>query len=231
MIKTQELIAKVLQAYENYEFHVVFHSIHKFCVLDMSAFYLDVIKDTLYTEKAGSEARRSIQTVLYHIAHALIRLLVPILAYTTEEIYQYLPKPSDSPVSVMLLDMPQIDESIKDDALMAKWQKFFEYRDEVSKVLEDARRNKTVGHSLDAAISIKADADAYQLLSTIKDDLCRLFIVSQVKLEQSLDIKDIDITVSVASGSKCSRCWIYSESIGRDEHHPELCARCAQVLA
>lgn len=102
MIKLQELIAKVRAAYEEYEFHIVFHAIHKFCVLDMSAFYLDVIKDTLYTEKPDSAKRRSCQTVLYHIAHALTRLLVPILAFTTEEIYQYLPKPADSPESVLL---------------------------------------------------------------------------------------------------------------------------------
>ena len=133
MIKLQELIGKVRDAYENYEFHVVFHSIHKFCVLDMSAFYLDVIKDTLYTEKADSAKRRSAQTVLYHLVNALTRLLTPILAFTTEEIYQYLPKPANSPESVMLLEMAEVDPAISDPQLEAKWEKFLEYREIIAK--------------------------------------------------------------------------------------------------
>ncbi len=229
MIKLQELISKVLKAYDEYEFHVVFHSIHRFCVLDMSAFYLDVAKDALYTEKADSAKRRSIQTVLYHMVHALTRLLAPVLTYTMEEVYQYLDKPADAPLSVMLLDMPEADAAITDAALMAKWQKLLEYRDEVSKVLEEARRDKTVGHSLDAALMITADTEAYSLLSSIKDDLAKLFIVSQVNLTEDSATTGIAVAVAPAKGEKCSRCWMYSESVG--VNHPELCDRCAGVLA
>ena len=230
MIKLQELIAKVRAAYEEYEFHIVFHAIHKFCVLDMSAFYLDVIKDTLYTEKPDSAKRRSCQTVLYHIAHALTRLLVPILAFTTEEIYQYLPKPADSPESVLLLDMPEVDPAITDPALEEKWQKFLVYREEVTRALENARRDKTIGHSLDAAIVLHPDQEAYDILNSVKDDLARLFIVSQVQLAAADDTEGLQVEVNQAQGAKCSRCWIYSDTVGQDAEYPELCERCASVL-
>ncbi len=230
MIKLQELIAKVRAAYEDYEFHVVFHAIHKFCVLDMSAFYLDVIKDTLYTEKPDSAKRRSCQTVLYHIAHALTRLLAPILSFTMEEVYQYLPKPANSPESVMLLDMPEVDPTIADPALEEKWQKFLVYREEVTRELENARRDKTIGHSLDAAVVLHPDQEAYQILNSVKDDLARLFIVSQVCLEEPDSVEGLQVEVSQAQGEKCSRCWIYSDTVGKDAAYPELCERCASVM-
>jgi isoleucyl-tRNA synthetase len=230
MLKLQELIVKVEEAYEDYEFHVVFHSIHKFCVLDMSAFYLDVIKDTLYTEKQDSLARRSIQTVLYRIADALTRLMAPILSYTTEEVYQYLPKPADSPESVLLLDMPQTDSSISDPALMEKWEKFLVYRDEVAKELEIARQAKTIGHSLDAMVVMQPDAEAYAILESMAADLPHLFIVSQVRLLAPDNGEGLRVSVETAPGTKCGRCWIYSESVGQDHKHPDLCQRCAHVL-
>lgn len=230
MLKLEELIDKVRNAYEEYEFHIVFHSIHKFCVMDMSAFYLDVIKDTLYAEKPDSAKRRSIQTVLFKIADALTRLMAPILSFTTEEIYQYLPKPADSPASAQLLDMPNVDPTIKDDALTEKWDQFLTYRDEVVKELETARQAKTIGHPLDASVIIKPDADAYTILKSLEDDLARLFIVSQVKLLEADSLEGLQITVEPSSAPKCSRCWIHSESIGTNEKHPELCERCAAVL-
>ena len=231
MIKLQELIAKCREAYEEYEFHTVFHSIHKFCVLDMSAFYLDVIKDTLYTEKADSAKRRSAQTVLFHIANALTRLLTPILAFTTEEIYQYLPKPANSPESVMMLDMAEADPAIADEALEAKWDKFLEYREIIAKELEEARQAKTIGHSLDAAVIITPDKEAYDILSTLEDDLARLLIVSKATLEQPADTEGLQVKVSQAEGCKCARCWMYSDTVGKDAAHPELCQRCAEVLS
>ncbi len=228
MLKLQELIARVRAAYEDYEFHVVFHSIHKFCVLDMSAFYLDVIKDTLYTEKADCAKRRSAQTVLYRIADALTRLLTPILAFTTEEIYQYLPKPADSPESVMMLDMPEADPAVRDDALMEKWDKFLSCREIIAKELEDARQAKTIGHSLDAAVTIIPDKESYDVLKSLEADLPRLLIVSRVNLEDPGD--EMQVKVEQAQGCKCARCWIYSDSVGKNEKHPDLCERCASVI-
>ena len=226
MIKLNKLISTVLQAYEDYEFHIVFHSIHKFCVVDMSAFYLDVNKDLLYSEKADSHARRSVQTVLYRIADALTRLLTPILAFTTEEIYKYLPKPSDSPASVQLLDMPKYDPAIADDAIEERYEKFLIYRDKVSAALEEARRAKTIGHSLDASVTRTPDEEAYQVLKPLEDKLAKLFITSKAKLNPPEKVDGLQVEVGPAPGQKCLRCWIHSEEVNADG----LCPRCAGVL-
>jgi isoleucyl-tRNA synthetase len=226
MIKLNKLIATVLQAYEDYEFHIVFHSIHKFCVVDMSAFYLDVNKDLLYSEKADSPARRSVQTVLYRIADALTRLLTPILAFTTEEIYKYLPKPSDSPESVQLLDMPKFDPAIADDAIEERYEKFLFYRDKVSAALEEARRAKTIGHSLDASVTLTPDEEAYQVMKPLEDKLAKLFITSKAILNPPEKVDGLQVEVGPAPGRKCLRCWIHSEEVNADG----LCPRCAAVL-
>ena len=231
LMKLEQLIETVRAAYEAYEFHVVFHAIYKFCVLDMSAFYLDVCKDTLYTEKPDSPARRSIQTVLYRIADALTRLLAPILSFTMEEVYQYLPKPADSPASVQLLEMAESDPSLLDPALEEKWEKILAYREVVSGALEKARQDKTIGHSLDAAVEIIPDAEADTILRPLAALLPKLFIVSQVSLLAPHSGEGVQVSVSQAKGQKCSRCWVYSETVGADAAHPELCERCAAALA
>ncbi len=233
MIRLNKLIGKVLQAYEEYEFHVAYHSIHKFCVLDMSAFYLDVVKDTLYAEKADSAKRRSVQTVLYHMLAALTRLLTPILAYTTEEIYSYMPKTADAPASVQLLDMPVYDCNLTDAQLESKWEAFLAIRDTIAKELENARREKRIGHSLDALVQLEASGETYALLNSLKDDLPRLLIVSQVELTENPSANSqeaLTVGVSPAKGRKCARCWIYSESVD-EEGGAQLCERCRQVLA
>jgi len=235
-IKTQRLIERVLEAYENYEFHTVYHSIHKFCVVDMSTFYLDVVKDCLYTEVPDSAGRRSVQTVLYHIAQALMRLLVPILAFTSEEIYSYLPKVEGTPPSVQLLDMPKPDTSCYDEALEEKWQQILEAREIVSKELELARKDKIIGHSLDAQVELYPDNDLYAVLKTVENDLANILIVSQTHLypgDQKQDLRGdahLAAVVSQAKGEKCERCWIYSETVGQDGEHPALCSRCAVVM-
>lgn len=226
MIKLNKLVQTVLQAYEDYEFHIVFHSIHKFCVVDMSAFYLDVNKDLLYSEKADSPQRRSVQTVLYRIADTLTRLLTPILAFTTEEIYKYLPKPADSPDSVQLLDMPKFDPAIADDELEDRYEKFLLYRDKVSAALEEARRAKTIGHSLDASVVLTPDQEAYAVLQPLEDKLAMLFITSKAQLNAPADVEGLQVEVAPAAGSKCLRCWVHSEEINEDG----LCPRCAAVL-
>ena len=147
MNRLEHLIEKVLKAYENYEFHLVYHAIHKFCVVDMSAFYLDSVKDCLYTELPNDPKRRAVQTVLYHTLDALMRLLVPVLAFTSEEVYNYLPKNETSPESVQLLDMPKLDSSYFDESFEEKWDILLSLKDLVSKELENARQSKTIGHS------------------------------------------------------------------------------------
>ena len=226
MIKLNKLIQTVLQAYEDYEFHIVFHSIHRFCVVDMSAFYLDVNKDLLYSEKADAPARRSVQTVLYRIADALTRLLTPILAFTTEEVYKYLPKPAGSPESVQLLDMPQFDPAIADDALEERYERFLAYREKVSAALEEARKAKSIGHSLDACVTITPDQEAYEVLKPLEDKLSMLFITSKAVLNPPASVDGLQVEVAQAPGQKCLRCWVHSEEINADG----LCPRCAAVL-
>jgi len=205
-----------------------------FCVVDMSTFYLDVVKDCLYTEKPDSHLRRSVQTVLYHIVDTLVRLLTPVLTFTAEEIYRYMPKSADAPVSVQLLDMIKADPTIQDSALEEKWLQILAIREVVSHNLETARQDKLIGHSLDAAVELFPNQEEYELLSSIKDILSKIFIVSQVVLQQPqanrADDGEILVKVAPATGHKCSRCWVYSESVGNDSDHPELCTRCADVL-
>ena len=141
-----------------------------------------------------------------------------------------MPKPANSPESVMLLDMPEVDPTIADSALEEKWQKFLVYREEVTRELENARRDKTIGHSLDAAVVLYPDHEAYEILNSVKDDLARLFIVSQVCLEEPDSVEGLQVEVSQAHGEKCSRCWIYSDTVGKDAAYPELCERCATVM-
>lgn len=229
LIKLNRLIEKSIQAYDDYEFHVLYHAIHKFCVVDMSAFYLDVVKDCLYTEKADDPRRRSVQTVLYRIADAMMRLLTPILAFTSEEVYSYMPKDADAPASVQLLDMPKADTTVYDATLEAKWARILEIREIVGKELEEARQNKQIGHSLDALVALTVGNSDYALLQSLGEDLAKIFIVSQAELAQGTN-EDILVKVQPAKGEKCERCWIYSETVGNSAEHPTLCARCAAVL-
>ncbi|MCL1872935.1 MAG: isoleucine--tRNA ligase [Clostridiales bacterium] len=219
------LIEKTREAYESYDFYVVYHAINKFCVVDLSAFYLDVVKDCLYTEVPDSKKRRSVQTVLYHLADGLMRLLVPILPFTSEEIYSYLPKAADSPVSVQLLEMPEVNTKAFADDLEEKWRKILEIREIVSKELEEARQAKKIGHSLDALVELTAPEEHYSLLESLKAELPSIFIVSQIKITKS---PELTAQVAPAKGEKCQRCWIYSEDLGEDDG---LCPRCRSVMA
>lgn len=240
MLKLGQLVEKVTKAYEDYEFHVVYHAIHNFCTVDMSAFYLDVVKDRLYSTKANSKERRSAQSAIFAIATALVKMLSPILSFTAEEVWQHLPI-KNKVQSVQLAGWPEIDPVVFDQKLEEKWDKLLNIRNEVAKPLEDARRSKAIGHSLDAHVKLYADGETYALLQEMEKDLATLFIVSKVTLStkndaptnayQSDNINQLLVIVEPASGEKCERCWIYSEAIGQDERYPTLCPRCAAVLA
>lgn len=240
MLKLGQLVEKVTKAYEDYEFHVVYHAIHNFCTVDMSAFYLDVVKDRLYSTKANSKERRSAQSAIFAIATALVKMLSPILSFTAEEVWQHLPI-KNKVQSVQLAGWPEIDPVVFDQKLEEKWAKLLNIRNEVAKPLEDARRSKAIGHSLDAHVQLYAEGETYALLQEMKKDLASLFIVSKVTLStkndvptnayQSDNINQLLVVVEAASGEKCERCWIYSEEIGQDERYPTLCPRCAAVLA
>lgn len=235
MLKLGQLINKVTKAYEEYEFHVVYHAIHNFCTIDMSAFYLDIIKDRLYSTKADSTERRSCQSAIYEICTALVKLLSPILSFTAEEVWHYLPI-TDKVASVQLAGWPEVDPAVFDENLEAKWDKLIAIRNEVAKPLEEARRSKAIGHSLDAWVKLYADNDTMALLQDVQESLSSIFIVSKVTLENLADapadafacetVADLLVTVATAPGEKCQRCWIYSEALNEDG----LCPRCVDVL-
>ena len=241
MQRLQKLISRVLTAYRDYEFHVVYHRIHTFCTVDMSALYLDIIKDRLYTAPATSEARRAAQTVLYETLNALVRLLTPILAFTSEDIWRYVPGEKDGAVSVQLAEMPEVNEDYLDPDLEEKWERLLAVRGEVTKVLEMSRRDKAIGNSLEAAVNIYADEDLFDFLTPELPELATLFIVSQVTLKRLKETPDnairpealpeMALTVSKAEGEKCERCWMYHPGVGANSEHPTICPRCAEAVS
>lgn len=241
LYKMTNLIKKVNEAYSGYEFHMMFHAIHNFCVVDMSNFYLDIIKDRLYTSKPDSKERRAAQTVMYEILQSLVRMLTPVLAFTTEEIWQYMPHRAEDDIeSIQLNSWPQVNEMYLDTQLAEKWEKIFELRSDVSKTLEIARANKTIGHSLNAKVTLYADGENLEFIKSIESDLVTVFIVSAVEIKNLADapaaaqngeeMPEIKVSVEQAPGDKCERCWMFSEFVGEDEKHPTLCKRCADVV-
>ena len=240
LMRLEQVRAKVTQAYENYEFHLLYHTIHNFCAVDLSAIYLDILKDRVYTALPASTERRAAQTAMYEILNTLVVMVAPVLTFTSEEIWQFMPKESNYPESVQLTSWPSAHPEYMDTSLEAKWEKILDMRSEITKALETARRNKVIGHSLDAAVSLYAAGEELAALSAIKEELATLLIVSNVTLSDNLEqapgeaIKAADmqlaIAVTPAQGTKCERCWIYSPTVNQDKDHPELCQRCASVV-
>ena len=242
MLKLQKLIKGVTASYDSYQFHSVYHDIHNFCVVDMSNFYLDIIKDRLYTEKIDSKERRAAQTVMYNILTALVKMVAPILVFTAEEIWSFIkPEKGEEVESVLLSNWPKATDALEDKALEDKWDKMLEIRTEVSKALELARKEKVIGNSLNAKIYINADGEIYEFLENMREYLETVFIVSQLELNKGLDsisekayksdvIKDLAVLVEQAPGEKCERCWIFSDTVGADKEHETLCSRCSSVI-
>lgn len=238
----QKLVQKCVEGYDAYEFHVVYHAINQYCTTDLSAVYLDILKDRLYTSAPKSVERRSAQTALYKIADALVRLVAPILTFTAEEVYKYLPKAEGAPATVQLLPMAKVEEEWLDLELMDTWEKLLELREHVYVVLEKARAEKHIGSAQEAAVNlyVTGESDWHGLLEHYLPELPTLFICSAVKLfvggesaTPSTFIgkgpNDLTIEVVKAEGEKCERCWNRRE-LGVIEAHPTLCARCAAVV-
>ena len=237
LMRLDELTAQVRRAYEAFEFHDALHRMHNFCVVDMSNFYLDVIKDRLYVEKEDSATRRAAQTTIYTILDTLTRLLAPILAFTSEEIWSYLPhKTGDDPESVMFNEIPSQPHIARDDAFMDKWDRIHALREDVQKALEIARTAKLIGGSLDAKVTLFATGDQLAFIRSIKEMLPAILIVSALEIAEdgtgdyTGEVEGVSITVAHADGHKCGRCWSFSDTVGTDAEHPELCARCAAIL-
>ncbi|WP_443687520.1 isoleucine--tRNA ligase [Phascolarctobacterium faecium] len=237
LMHMQLLKKEVSAAYESYDFHVLYHAIHNFCSIEMSSYYLDILKDRLYAYKADSFERRSAQTAMYEIMLDLVVMIAPVLSFTMEEVWQFMKKPASMPESVFMMPWPECKEEYIDEALETKWDNFIEIRSEITKVLEGARRAKTIGHSLDAKVELHATGEALAILKSVESDLATLLIVSQAQLVEGLDggveatgREDLKVTVQAAEGEKCERCWIYSDTVGKDAEHPTVCARCAAAL-
>jgi isoleucyl-tRNA synthetase len=234
--RLEELVNRVKKSYDAYDFHVLYHAVHNFCSVDMSAFYLDVLKDRLYTSPTSSLARRSAQTAIYRILDALTRMTAPVLSFTAEEIWSFLP--GEREASVHLAEFPSFSNSMIDTALEAKYERLLAIRSDVAKVLELARAEKTIGHSLDARVELSADGDLGELLKAEAEQLAGLFIVSQAEVCTGLEdgtvgenLSELKIRVSKANGEKCSRCWNYATTVGESDEHSELCHRCLPTVS
>jgi isoleucyl-tRNA synthetase len=241
--RTAELARKCREWYVNYEFHRVYHAIHDFCVVDLSAFYFDVLKDRLYTKAPKSKSRRSAQTAVWKIASALVRLAAPILVFTAEEIWKYLPKSPGVPESVHMTLFPEAEAlacGLDKDA-SEKWSRLAEVRAAVLVALEQARAAKTIGGGLEAKVHLHAGTKAaalQKLLEEKKSVLPALFIVSQVVIHpsaiaasmQTESLPDLSIKIECADGKKCERCWNYSTHVGENARYPTVCERCTEAL-
>ena len=239
--KLEVLKRKVTENYDKYEFYNLFQDIHYFAGVDMSAFYLDIIKDRLYTEGTNSIERRSAQTVMTEILVTLTKMIAPILSFTAEEIWETLPEVLKDKESVLLTDWYKENDEYLNPEIENKWVEIIKVRREANKSLEKARQGKDriIGNSLDAKVMLHStDAEIQKFLVENREKLELALIVSEIEIVENIDetftkgeeATDLYIKVLHAEGEKCERCWKYSKELGKDPEHPTLCPRCASVL-
>ena len=236
LMKLDEVLEIARNAFEVYDYHTAAHSLHNFCVVEMSNFYFDVLKDRLYTSAPESKTRRAAQTVLYKVLDALTLILTPILAFTADEIWLAMPHDkSRNGVSPLFNEIPQPNFIEADSEFIAKWDRIHSVRYDVQKALELARNEKIIGKPLEAKVSLYADGELYDFLKSVEAQLPEIFITSSVTVENGEgevkgDVEGLSVTVSKADGEKCERCWKFSDTVGQDKNHPTLCAHCAKVM-
>jgi isoleucyl-tRNA synthetase len=237
--RTAELVKKCRDWYAAYEFHRVYHAIHDYCVVDLSAFYYDVLKDRLYTKAANNAARRSAQIAIYKITSALVRIMAPILVFTAEEIWKYLPKSAGEAASVHVALFPEERELRSGIAAVqaANWDLLAKVRGEVLKALEAARNEKRINSGLEAKLLLGGNPELRTKLKNHLEQLPGLFIVSQVGFltagapeYKSELVPSLEVSVQKADGAKCERCWNYSTHVGEDARYPMVCERCSAAL-
>ena len=239
---TNQLVANARAGYDSYDFHTVYRSVYNFCVVDMSNFYLDIIKDRLYCSAVGSYERRSAQTAIYKILDTLVRVISPILAFTSEEIWGVMPHDASAdPESVLFNDIPEVNPAwtLSEDKA-AYWATVMKLKADVNQALEKARAAKTCKKSTDAKVTLYLNEQAMAVYETVKDaDLAQMFIVSKVVPVQAAapadavageNVEGLAVTVEMDEDPKCVRCWLHHPDIGKDAEHPELCPRCAAVV-
>ncbi|MDE2217128.1 MAG: isoleucine--tRNA ligase [Planctomycetota bacterium] len=237
--KTQELIDNVTVGYESLQFHRAFHSIYNFCTVEMSAFYLDILKDRLYTFPKNSRERRAAQAVLYHILLNLVKLSAPIVVHTAEEVWNAVLYKDEEVGSVHLATFPKVTSQWVDDSLNEKWNKLISIRTDVAKELEKMRAAKLIGNSLEASVNLYTEnEELWQFIKSYEKYLPMIFIVSEVKLGRNITSKatkgeltqNLWIECGVSQHKKCERCWNFRESVGLNKDHPTICARCVTAL-
>ena len=236
------LSGRVRKAYNSYEFHLIYHDIHNFCAIDLSKLYIDISKDRVYVESKNSKKRRSAQTAMYYILNGFTKLIAPILSYTAEEIWLFMPHTSsDNAESVFLNDMPDFRSDLEFKDITEKYDKLFEVRDDVMKALELARAEKLIGKSLDASVVIyaKPDSEEMKLFKYFESELSDIFICSGTVLSDGAPedgaftdtVSGIAVKVKAASGEKCDRCWFIKDDVTDDGDGQHLCARCARIVS
>ncbi|OFX23705.1 MAG: isoleucine--tRNA ligase [Anaeromyxobacter sp. RBG_16_69_14] len=217
-------VAKVKKAYQDYEFHIAYHATTQLCAVELSSQYFDIIKDRLYTARKDGQPRRSAQTALHLIAGDLVRMLAPVLSFTAEEAWRFLP--ATEAESVFYAGFPERARPDDADALEGRYARLFAVRAVVQKALEQARKAKLIGSGLEAMVTVHAEGDELAFLEAAEADLPTVFIVSKVVLEEGA----LSAHVAKAPGVKCARCWGFHEDVGKDARHPEVCAKCAAAL-
>ncbi len=224
--RLQGLIERVRSAYETYAFHSIYHSIQNFCTVDLSALYLDIIKDRLYVGGKDSVKRRASQTVVFESLVSLLRLAAPILSFTTEEMWSYM-RPLVAEESVHMASMPVADAGLVDADLEAEWDAVWGIREAVNKKIEEKRTQKVIGHPLDAKVLLAAPEREYGILTKLGDEMKEVLIVSQVELTRA---EELSVEVLRADGLKCERCWQYATDVETTGAHPNICGRCRDTL-
>ena len=231
---------KIQDAYENFEFHKVYHALHGLCATELSAFYFDILKDRLYSSHPESRERRSAQTALYHILMILLRDMAPILSFTAEESYRYIPEALKPEAKTIFATQDlNCDGFTLSEEARKNWEQLLLIRSEITKAIEPLRKSGEIGHSLDTAVELYLKEELQNALKACNADLRAICIISQLKIKDIknapvdaffADTDGIAITVTKAKGEKCERCWIYSEELGTDANHPTLCPRCTEVM-
>ena len=233
LIRLERMKEKVLNAYEKYEFHTVYQAVHHFLAVEMSAFYLDIMKDRLYADAADSVARKHTQFVMHESLLTVTQLIAPILPHTADEVWAFIPGVDSKTVQTTVFS--PVRSEWFDAALEKKWEALIDVRDEVLKALEVARKDKRIGNSLSAKVVLYPSAETASLLSQF-DELEKLFIVSEAVVSEdaapadALALKGVAVKVETAEGEKCERCWIVTPEVGTHEDHPTLCDRCTEVV-
>ncbi len=236
--KLNELIEKVNAGYKSFEFYGIYHAVQKFCIVDMSNFYLDILKDRLYVEKPDSLLRRSAQTTIYIILTALVKMMAPIISYTAEEIWKYMPHlESENAESVFLNDMSlKIDLGLS-DKFINRWDEIQKISDAIKKVIELQRKNKVIGSSLESKIEIYGSGELIEFIKSNKEEFKTVLIISDISINSEgtgeykvENFESLTINITRCENEKCERCWMYSDTVGKNSEYPHICERCVSAL-